>query len=192
MANIVIVRTLNEERNIAKFIESYLDWIDLILVADGGSIDNTVPIAESYPKTKVSSFYWRIEMNNDLWRNPEAAHINFLVDWAEDEGANWIFFDDCDCLPNIHLKRNIKYYMDTATFDFIYAVRLYVWGIDQHFPKLARPGTDNKWETSLWGWNAKEIEIEFIDTDMAFRFEPMPEFHERLNLFPPYALLHYG
>lgn len=191
MRNVVIVRTLNEERNIAQFIESYLDWIDLILVADGGSTDRTEEIAQSYPKTEVKFFLWKKEMNNNLWRNPEAAHINFLIEWAESEGADWIFFDDCDCFPNFHLKRDILKFINTE-FNFIYAVRLYLWGMDQHFPKLAQPGKLNNWETSMWAWKTSEISLRFHDTDMSRDFEPVPEFNDRINLFPPYALMHYA
>ena len=29
----------------------------------------------------------------------------FLIDWAEEEGADWIIFDDCDCIPNYKMKK---------------------------------------------------------------------------------------
>ena len=39
--------TLNEERNIARCLES-LAWVDEIVVVDGGSDDRTVDIASGY------------------------------------------------------------------------------------------------------------------------------------------------
>ncbi len=131
-------------------------------------------------------------MDNDLWRNPEAEHINFLIEWAKEEKAEWVFLDDCDCFPNIHLKRDIVTFMKSTSLAFIYVVRLHLWGINRHFPKLARPGRSYDWEASLWGWNAERVNVKFHNTDMAYAFEPLPELHERLNLFPPYALLHHG
>jgi glycosyltransferase involved in cell wall biosynthesis len=53
----IIIKTLNEERNIARCIEAILNTLhDItmeIIVADSGSIDRTVDIAASYPVTVV-------------------------------------------------------------------------------------------------------------------------------------------
>ncbi len=43
-----VIITYNEERNIARCIESVKSFADEILVVDSNSTDNTVPIAESY------------------------------------------------------------------------------------------------------------------------------------------------
>jgi hypothetical protein len=43
----VVVRTRDEERRIAQFCEAYKD-ADMILVADGGSVDKTKEIASRY------------------------------------------------------------------------------------------------------------------------------------------------
>jgi len=47
------VRTRNEKEHIEKFCESYSQFVDTILVADGGSTDDTVLIASKYPKVKI-------------------------------------------------------------------------------------------------------------------------------------------
>ncbi|GAH78398.1 unnamed protein product, partial [marine sediment metagenome] len=39
-------RTRNEEKNIARFVMSY-QWADKVLIADGGSTDDTVKIAKN-------------------------------------------------------------------------------------------------------------------------------------------------
>jgi glycosyltransferase involved in cell wall biosynthesis len=53
----IIIKTLNEERNIGRCIEAILDSLDdiavEIIVADSGSNDRTVEIAASYPVTVV-------------------------------------------------------------------------------------------------------------------------------------------
>ncbi len=59
---IAMVRTRNEEMNIGAFCESYQGIADKILVADGGSNDDTVEIALGYPKVKVRNFTERTEM----------------------------------------------------------------------------------------------------------------------------------
>ncbi len=51
MKIIATTRTKNEEENIERFCRSYIDTglADLVLIADGGSDDDTVAIAESVP-----------------------------------------------------------------------------------------------------------------------------------------------
>ena len=190
MRVIVVVRTRDESRNIERFCMNY-QWADQILVADGGSLDNTVEIAQSMPKTQVKLFNVRKPMENGLWRNPEGAHLNFLTRWAESEEADWIILDDCDCFPNHKLKQDARKLLEGTRLDFVYAVRLYLWKGNTHFPNMARPGEGHdKWEASLWAWRAN-LGIRFEDTAMAYTWEPKtdnPE--ERLDLMPPYCLLH--
>jgi len=212
---VCIVRTLNEERNIERFCKNY-QWTDKILVADGGSSDDTVKIAVSMPKTEVRSFHKKKQMENGLWRNPEAEHLNFLTKWAEDEDADWILQDDCDCFPNYKLKQDARGLLKETQFDFVYAVRLYLWKGNTHFPLMAKPDKslvgilnsiaslsrnqrikiikplldDIKWKASLWGWRAT-LNIRFEDTDMAYTWKPKIDSpDERLNLLPPYCLMH--
>ena len=66
MRIVVIARTRNEKKNIASFIQSY-QWADRILVADGGSEDETVWLASQMNKTKVRKFDKKIELENGYW-----------------------------------------------------------------------------------------------------------------------------
>ena len=85
MKIIVTARTLNEEKRIERFVMSY-QWTDKILVADGGSTDNTVTRCQGLPNTEVREFLDRVPSDDGaVWRNPHGKHINFLIDWAEDE-----------------------------------------------------------------------------------------------------------
>lgn len=188
MKIIAAVRTRNEERNIEKFCLSY-QWTDKILVADGGSTDKTVDIASNIPKAEVRDFPVKRKMLDGLWRNPEAEHINFLIDWANEENADWIIFDDCDCIPNYKLRDEARELLEMSSKDFVFVVRLYLIGKDKHIEKLAKPGKDGEYETSLWAWKTNPG-IRFEDTKMGFMFRPLPKLDERVNLYPPYCLLH--
>jgi len=189
MKVVTVVRTRNEEKNIERFCRNY-QWADQILVADGGSEDNTVSIAKSMPKTKVRHFKKRKQMKNGLWRNPQGAHLNFMARWAEEEGADWIIHDDCDCFPNYRIKEDARQIFRETRHDFVYAVRLYLWEDETHFPHMAKPAKGHKdWEASMWAWRAS-INIQFKDTDMAFTWKPKVPPEKRVNLMPPYCLLH--
>jgi len=191
MKIVTIVRTRNEERNIGRFLWSYRDIADEVLIADGGSEDRTLLIASRFSYAKVRMFDEKKEMKNDLWRNPEAEHLNFLVEWAEERGADWILMDDCDCVPNVKLQSEIrKQLVQDPIRDFVYAVRLYVYKDDKHLSGLSMIKKD-EWATSLWGWKAN-LGLRFFNTDMAYRFEPEPKKEQITSVLPEYCLLHYA
>lgn len=190
MKIVVVVRARDEEKNIGRFCRNY-QWADKILVADGGSVDDTVEIAKEMPKTEVREYPVVKRMKNGLWRNPEGDHLNFLTRWAEKEEADWIIQDDCDCFPNYKLKQDARTLLENTEFDFVYAVRLYLWRNNTHFPNMAKPDKElREWEPSLWGWRS-DLKLRFYDTDMAYSWRPKVDSPDkRLNLMPPYCLLH--
>jgi glycosyltransferase involved in cell wall biosynthesis len=191
MKIIVIVRTLNEQLNISTFCRTYGDIADTILVADGGSEDNTVVIAESFSNVEVRHYKGRLEMKNNYWRNPRGEHINFLVDWAEEEGADWIIFDDCDCSPNYLLRKDGRQILEEAKTQYVRATRLYLWmDGSRHFPKLAQPRGKGIWEASLWAWRAN-LGIRFKVSDEPHQgLEVAPEKRNTFSSHPPHCLLH--
>jgi len=81
MKIIATTRTLNEEKNVGRFIESY-NWVDEVLIVDGGSEDSTVSIVNNYDYAFVRTFDERIKMQNNHWRNPQGKHINACIDWT--------------------------------------------------------------------------------------------------------------
>ena len=185
----VIVRSLNEEKNIGRFCESY-HWADKIIVADGGSLDDTIKIASSFDNVQVEIFNERIPLKNGHWRNPSDKHINYLIELAEIHNPDWILFDDCDCVPNNMLQEQARDILETTPFDFIYAVRVYLYGENKHFPKMAQPAKEGRWETSLWGWRAS-IPMQFSvegGRGQVPSHKALPE--NRYNVYPPMALLH--
>ncbi len=68
----VLVRTLNEAHRIGQFCEAY-KLADRILVADGGSEDNTVSIAESFKNVEVKKFVEQIVIRATV----KAAGVDF-------------------------------------------------------------------------------------------------------------------
>jgi len=146
---VVIVRTRNEEKRIGKFCEAYKD-ADHIIVSDGGSEDDTVSIAQSYPNVILSPFYNRVELKNGAWRNNDAQHVNHLIIEAKKLSPDWIILDDCDCRPNVSLKQIYRSHLETTDRNFVMVTRFYFWGTDEYFPKMSSTG--GKIEPSLWAW----------------------------------------
>lgn len=186
MKIIVIARTRNEELNIERFCRSY-SWANRLLIADGGSEDKTKELATQFPNVSIRDFTERIQMDNGLWRNPHGRHLNFLIDWATQEGADYIIHDDVDSVPNPKLQMDARNLLDT---DYVYVTRLYLWGETCHFPRMSLDPKGGFYH-SIWAWRAttgfryKEddpLKQEFVEI-------PKPEFIK--NLEPPnYCLLH--
>jgi glycosyltransferase involved in cell wall biosynthesis len=185
---ITLVRTLNEERNIASFCQGY-SFSDLILVADGGSTDRTKEIAAGFDNVQVRDFEQRIGENGTI-RNPEPAHINFLINWALEVGASWIILDDCDCHPNSILKakaRDFFRYAWTEDKDGILLLRLYMWEGEQYLPKVNEAGA------SLWAWQPDRVDCRMSEesTTLFDTVMPGPNRDRCLVLDPPYVCLHF-
>lgn len=183
MKIVALVRTRNELRNIDRFCKAYA-WADAVLVADGGSDDDTIWRAKVYPNVKAKYFLERIERNGH-WRNPHGKHINFLIDWGIAEGADWLIFDDCDCVPTQALRQEARRIFETATKPVVELYRLYIWGSDQYFPDMNLPGQ------SLYAWRADwPIRASEVDPMRHIITGWQPD-TDALKLEPPYACLHY-
>lgn len=182
MKIIVTLRTRNEARNIARFCLAY-SWADSILIADGGSDDDTVKIAQTFGNVKVNLFPHKVH-RNDHWLNPIGQHVNFLVDWAKAEGADWIIFDDCDCVPTVALQREARGLMADTAKSVVELYRLYVWGSAEYFPDMNIPGQ------SLWAWRA-DMPIRWAEADPWQHHVEGWTREDALRLEPPCACLHY-
>jgi len=158
---VVIVRTLNERKHIERFCKGYA-WADKILIADGGSEDNTIALGLQFPNVEIRNFDVRVHRNG-IWRNPEGAHINFLIDWAtKEEHAEWIVMDDCDSTPNENLQRSARDYFRGCASQSMWMLRMYLYGTTQWFneltgttipPQSLLDGRPVDWY-GLWGWRA--------------------------------------
>ena len=147
MKIVVATRTRNEERNIVRFCLGYR-WADKILIADGGSDDETISIASSFCNVEVRCFNERVERNG-YWRNPHGKHINFLINWAKEENVDWVILDDADCFPTRDLRLNSRTLFDRAEASGAKAIflhRLYIYLDKLYCPEMNKPGQ------SLWAW----------------------------------------
>ena len=139
MAIITVCRTLNEERNIELFCKEHSKIADTILICDGGSEDRTIELAERFKKVQVVPFTKKVH-KGAFWRNPHGLHLNFMFDWAIDEGAEWIIYDDCDSVPNKYLKETLPKYFTSSAYDTIMVRRLYLYKDEGHFPQMSEAG----------------------------------------------------
>jgi len=183
---VATTRTRNEEKNIERWCEDY-QWADCLLIADGGSKDQTVEIANTMPKTYVRNFTEKVySSNRKLWRNPHGKHINFIISQARGLCGNWIIFDDCDCFPTKQLQQHARALIETADesgFEAIMLYRIYFYGQDRYFPDMNEPGQ------SLWAWKLSSL---------IFASEIDPWHHTMVNidsvkslkLPKPYSCLH--
>jgi len=188
---IVIVRTRDEAPRIAQFCKAYED-ADLIIVGDGGSLDNTKEIAEGFSNTLVLDFPGRTQMLNGLWRNNDSEHVNWLIERANEQEPGFILWDDCDCRPNYLACQDYRKILEEATQDFLTLKRLYLWGLNMHFPALAASGA------SIWGWRGTQ-DFWTIDVPPAYDFRvgntKITNFGKQCNTLEldyPYCLLHFS
>lgn len=188
MKIVTIVRTLNEEINIERFCQAY-DWADLILIADENSTDRTKELALSFPNVKFASLYKpEIPLRRGGFRTSHSTQINFLIDWAKEEGADWMLFDDCDCWPNPSLKKHLRWILENSRYGFVSAVRLYLWGKHEYFPSLSR--VKGIWTPSLYGWRS-DTGLRCVENYAAHQeFIPIPIPDETETILPPMCLLH--
>ena len=196
MKIIATIRTLNEEDNIEKCCRSYAQFCDKVLIADGGSIDKTVEIAKEMPKTLVRNYDVRVNCKKHIWRNPDYLHLQFLWDWAQEEGADFIISQDCDQRPNKFLKQDARVIFEDMTTDFLLATQIYLWGEDQYFPNLSNQGG---WIQGLWAWRAN-INLKAVDNmpHFLFSFDGISSINldtlygRTQRIQPPYCYMHYG
>jgi glycosyltransferase involved in cell wall biosynthesis len=191
---VVLARTRNSEKYIGNFVVQYFrGGAANILIADGGSEDSTIAMLESYEQEskgvlQVRDYEIREEVNG-VWVNPQWSHLNFLIDWAEQEtDADWFVFDDIDCWPNYELRDGMLGFFEVAEAQgktAVFAYRLHIFKGEHYFPDMNIPGQ------SLWAWHRKAaIRSATAESLEAPRLYNIPEKEDRLYLHHPYVLLH--
>jgi glycosyltransferase involved in cell wall biosynthesis len=181
MKIVYALRVRDEEKIIRRAIEEH-SWTDLIIVCDGGSVDNTCAIASEYPNVLLTHFDEKYSQGKDFWRNPEGKMINYTFSVAEDEGADWVVFEDCDCVPNSHLKRDIRGYIESDLYDCVFVPRLYIYGQDSYFSEMGLV-------PQIWMWKVK-FHLRTVENHRHWAFLP-PHDAKILTLIPPYFRMHY-
>lgn len=155
MKIVVAVRCYNEEKNIERFLRRY-DFADLIIASDGGSSDRSVEMLTGRDKVKLLHFNKTETLNGETW-NPDAPHMNFVIDAAESENPDWIILDDMDDVPNYLLREQARGILENCTKSQVNAFRLYMWGETQYFPHMNRDFDPDY--RSLWAWKPKEVGV---------------------------------
>ena len=196
MKLVATVRTRNEEKHIKQYCESYSEFADVILIADGNSTDKTLEIASAYPKVQIRNYPVTVPMKDGSLRNPDGPHVQFLVDWATEIGGDWIVHQDCDQRPNSYLKKDVHNILSNTNRDFLQVTQIYLWGPDQYFPELSRWA--GVWAQGLWAWRLS-AGLKIIDKMPHYEFSfdgvtslDMNKTGRELNVPPPYCFLHFG
>lgn len=183
MRIIAVTKSLNEERNIERFCLGYA-WADAVLVGDGGSEDATVELAQQFVNTQVREFTERLPIA-DGFMNPEPAHLNFIIDWAIVEEADWIILDGTDCWPNKALQKAARKILESTDRPAIHLHRLYLWGTEHYFPKY-------NVSHALWAWRPAVIDIRSAAGLTSFEAPMVGIDPDRaLLLDPPLVCLHH-
>lgn len=186
MKIVVAVRCYNEEKNIERFLLGY-HFADTIVVSDGGSTDGSLELLKRHPRVKLVHFSQQETVNGQTW-NPDAPHINFVLDEAKRLDPDWLILDDMDDIPNWGLSEFARLLFSTAhpRHVQINAFRLYMWGEKEYFPYMNR-NFDAAY-TSLWAWKPKELDIR---ADPNVRHGTLLGLHpDPLKLDTPFCLLH--
>lgn len=184
---VVAVRCYNEAKNIERFMRCY-DFADTIVVSDGGSTDDSVSMLEKYPKVKLVHYGNYEIIAGHRW-NPDAMHMNFVMDAAKELKPDWLIFDDMDDVPNTALQQMARTLLEKVVDKpQVNAFRLYMWGEDQFFPYMNRDFHPDY--RSLWAWKPDEVDIH---ADIAIRHGTIVgTIDEPYGLDIPYCLLHYS
>jgi glycosyltransferase involved in cell wall biosynthesis len=90
----VAIATYNEEKNIARCLDSIKDWVDQIVIVDGQSQDDTVKVAKRYSATLIMA------------KNEKMFHLNKqkAIDACT---GDWILQLDADEVVSDELKEEI-------------------------------------------------------------------------------------
>jgi len=181
---ITTTSSLNEERNIVNFIKGY-DFSDKILLADGGSTDNTLYIAKEFSKVEVIDTRHTGFNTKAGYQTSMSIQTNILIKRAKELGAEWIIKDDCDSWPNPVLKLAAKEVFNTTEESCIFCHHLYILGSDQYFPKMNIPGP------GLWAWRPDRVDIYADESNPSggHSLQGVPDTGKKLAF--PNALLHY-
>lgn len=186
MKIVVATRCYNEEINVRRFLLGYR-FADTIVVSDGGSQDRSVEILKSNPRVDLIFFRDQETHGKEKW-NPEAPHLNSLIEHTKSLNPDWIILDDMDCVPNWGLGEFARSLLVTANPKHVQvnAFRLYMWGDKEYFPYMNR-NFDPAY-ASLWAWKPKEVDIK---ADTSVRHATLLGLHPNpLRLDVPFCLLH--
>jgi len=192
MKIVVTVRVRNEEKNLERFVQSYYDWVDKIVILSNDDVENIDYILDIenryHPKVQSFLFTGQEMERGGVTRPAHGEQLNQLINLAEWYDPDWIIHDDCDCFPNKDVKDHGRRILETCERDFIYLTRLYLYKNEGHFPKLSKPF--GKWTPGLWAWRAG-LGFEFSIADPYVHTFSEPDRERIQKIMPPMCLLHH-
>lgn len=189
MKIVVAARCRDNEEHIERFLHGY-SFADAIVISDGGSTDNSINLLKQDKKVILHHFDIREDLGNGYWWNPDAPHMNFVLNKARELEPDWLIFDDIDCTPNVWLNRSARYLFEVLDKKYtqVNVFRLYMWGDTEFFPKM-----NNNFDplyTSLWAFDPKRQNVKANPTVRHGTIIGYSETPFRLE--PPLTLLHYS
>lgn len=155
MKIVVAVRCYNEAHNVERFLRGY-SFADEIVISDGGSTDGSVEMLTGRDKVTLLRFDQHVVRDGFYW-NPDAPHMNYVMDYAKSLNPDWLIFDDFDCVPNMALRQNARSILENTDLVQVNVFRLYMWGDSEYFPLM-----NNYFDpdyTSLWAWQPSKVNI---------------------------------
>lgn len=155
MKIVVAARCYNNVEYVERFLRGY-DFADQIIISDGGSADGSVEALTGRDKVTLLHFDEFTMVGGFRW-NPDAPHMNFVLDAAKELDPDWLIFDDFDCVPNKILRPAARIMFENCEKSQVNVFRLYLWGDDEYFPSMNNYFDPNY--TSLWAWKPNEINI---------------------------------
>lgn len=196
MKIVATARARNEHKHVEAWCKSYSEFADVLLIADGGSTDDTVELASKYPKVRVRNYPVTVTLKNGMERNPDGPHVQFLVDWATELGGDWIVHQDMDQRPNFFLKFKARDFMEETDKDFLQVTQIFLWGKDKYFRDLSFMGGD--WRQGLWAWRLSSG-LKILNNMPHYLFSlngetptDINKTGRELNIQPPHCFLHFG
>jgi len=102
----------DEEECLARALNSIHDYVDEIILVDGGSVDRTKEIASSYPKVKI----FDIPFPGDF-----SVARNNAIELASGE---WVLIVDADEYFEFYILRQLRHLVSTTEFDAYHFARL--------------------------------------------------------------------